>query len=118
MSATAPRSAVAAESSPGEFSGLRFTRSGVVRRDMVFRSFPQACLYAETPTKWSTDWRRMGREPFPYLYRISPRKADIPADIVFEAANNTMPPGRRFRSIPKRAHRHHCLGSFPEPTAP
>jgi hypothetical protein len=52
--------AVAAESSCGEFSGLRFPRSGVVRRDMVFRSFPQPCLYVETPTKWSTDWRRMG----------------------------------------------------------
>jgi len=72
------------ESLPGEFTGLRFPESGVVRRDMVFRSLPQPCLYAETPTKWSTDWRRMGREPFPYLYRVSPRKAGLPADIVFE----------------------------------
>ena len=85
---TAGLLAVAAETAPDEFSGLRFARSGIVRRDMVFRSCPQTCLYAETPTKWSTDWRRMGREPFPYLYRISPREADIPADILFEDFEN------------------------------
>jgi hypothetical protein len=53
------------EASGNEFAGLHFTQSGVVRRDMVFRTFPQACLYVETPTEWSS-WRK----PFPYLYRV------------------------------------------------
>ena len=72
LSATVGFSAVAAEISPGEFAGLRFPHSGVVRRDMVFHSFPQTCLYAETPTKWSTDWKKMGREPYPYLSAARP----------------------------------------------
>lgn len=40
--------AVAAESWCGEFSGLRFARSGIVRRDMVFCSFPQPWPIEET----------------------------------------------------------------------
>jgi hypothetical protein len=76
--------AVAVDPQSGDLSGLRFPHSGVVRRDMVFHAFPQTCLYAETPTKWSTDWGKMGREPYPYLYRVLPRDSETRTDVVIE----------------------------------
>ena len=51
---------------------LEFKNSGVVTRSMHFKYFDQPCLYAETPTKWSTDWARMGQEPYPYLFEVIP----------------------------------------------
>jgi hypothetical protein len=84
LTAPAGFPAMAADPLPGAFAGLRFPHSGVARRDIGFRSFPQTCLYAETPTKWSTDWGKMGCEPYPYLYQIPPNDANVRGDVVFE----------------------------------